>query len=142
MNKTLYVHRNLLNTKDLIKFYGAQGIKLDHALHVTICFSNAKVDWEQAPKPQTKIIQLARSNFRKHLVLGKKFVLKLDPPSIKMRHEEYKKIGATWDFPTYMPHVSLCDVDSVGINTDINKIKPWTGKILFGSEIYEEVKEN
>jgi hypothetical protein len=139
MLKNLYVHRNVLNTKDFIKFYDTQGLKLDNALHITICFSTAKVDWEAITKPERNIVQINSSLLRKHDVFGKKLVLRLNLTSLTMRHKEFKKHGASFDFPTYQPHISLIDVDNL---SNVSKIKPYTGKILLGAEIYEEIKED
>ena len=138
MIKTLYVCRNVLNTKDFIKFYDSQGLKLDNALHVTLCYSTTKLDWNSLSKPERNIIQVNNSVLRKHDLFGKKLVLKLNLSSLIVRHKEFRKQGASFDFPVYQPHISLTDSDK----TSVNKIKPYNGKILLGAEIYEEIKKD
>jgi hypothetical protein len=47
-------------------------------------------------------------------------------------------LGAKSEYPIYKPHITIT-YNGAGI--DIKKIKPFTGPLLFGHEIFEEIKE-
>src|SRR5271166_5141090 len=58
-DKTLYVHRDLKNTKQFLKWAKKQGFKTTvprEDLHVTLCYSKTPVDWDAMQKDEAELI--------------------------------------------------------------------------------------
>ena len=55
------------------------------------------------------------------------------------RHTDFRKQGASHDFPNYQPHITIT---YNGNNVDINSIKPFTGDIYLGPEHFSQVKDD
>ena len=68
---------------------------------------------------------------------GEAIVLCFNCSELRWRHEDLKNAGAEWDHPEYQPHITL-STESPGL--DVMAIQPYTGPIVLGPEIYEEVK--
>lgn len=135
--KTLYVSRNVLNGDDIKKWAIEQGFKTMlpvDKLHVTLCLSNVPVDWDQVP-PEKNTLTVT-GGVRTLTILGKlgqACVLKFTSLELTMRHYALLNAGASHDFASYIPHLSIS-----------YKGKPesaveYTGKIMLGPEIYAEV---
>jgi hypothetical protein len=139
--ETLYVSRPVLNAAEIIAFFKAQG--LDAALtpddmHVTIAFSREPVDWSQF-EPEREQIE-AVGGQRKMARLGDDgdaLVLKFDSAELSRRHWQFRAGGASWDWPSYEPHVTLSWQASEGLD-----FRPWAGVIQFGPEQFAPVKED
>lgn len=78
-------------------------------LHSTIVYSRVKipyrinkVDTNEALVSQNQSLQLWETSDGKALVL-----LMNDAASLKFRHDYAKVLGATYDFPDYLPHITL-----------------------------------
>jgi hypothetical protein len=55
------------------------------------------------------------------------------------RHRTMREAGASWDFPTYLPHVTFTyDPGEV----DLAEVEPFTGELLFGPEIFEPIDDD
>ena len=74
-------------------------------LHSTICFSRVKIPYipltEKMPIGSTHKLEVFEHNGKRALVVL------LDSPYLESRHEYANILGATFDFPTYNPHVTL-----------------------------------
>jgi hypothetical protein len=139
MKKTLYVHRPLLNGNDIIKWAKQQGFKktlLPSDMHVTIAFSKNSVDWKQFTPKNTRITIEVNDSIIKPLGDEGAVVLKFDSNILQKRWAEFRKGGASWDWPEYQPHVSI---SYNGNGLDLKKMKPYRGKLIFGPEIFKEV---
>jgi phage-related protein (TIGR01555 family) len=147
--RTLYVRRDVVNTKDIIDWARSQGFKsmLPGAeLHVTIAYSRLAVDW-------TKIVYEAWDQDKDGLVhvppggvrLLEKFgegaiVLVFTSSSLAYRHCAIKELtGATWDYADYQPHVTIT-YESDFDEQDLRAMEPYRGPIVLGPEIFEEVQ--
>lgn len=159
MLKTLYVYRKLLNGKELRQWAKKQGFHKTlkpEDFHVTITYSKDLVDWseispdnkpitvinwDEAEKPSNSkdtLLSVSRENKRKMKQFGEASVLTFSCDYFKDRWSEFIKYGASHDFSTYQPHVTI----SYGFEGDIKKIKPYTGPLVFGPEIFEEINED
>lgn len=138
---TLYISRRVLNATAIIRHYAAQGVEgLDPAdeLHVTLCYSRARVDWMKMPEPWQSELIAPAGGPRLHEELGrdtKYGVLLIKVGELDWRHSSLVEAGASHDFPEYQQHITL------GKGVNLEGVKPYTGEIRFGPEIWEEVKE-
>lgn len=80
-------------------------------LHSTVCYSRNPI--YVVPKVGNKII--AVHGFVENLKTknGNAVILRLDSPYLVERHEQLKRLGATHDFPDYLPHISLSYDDEI-----------------------------
>lgn len=139
--KPLYVRRDVLNVDEITAWAKSQGITdIVPDLHVTIAYSRKAVNWQDmgsdwATKDGKFVVEPGGA--REIEPLGSATaVLLFSAHALSYRNEEMRKNGASWDYPDYHPHVSI----SYGEVPD--KIEPYRGRIVFGPEIFEELKEN
>ena len=123
--KTLFVSRTVKNAKEIIKWAEDQGITdvvSAKDMHVTIAFSTTKVDWSKFEAIADDIeIDIEDAKVVK---LGDAIVVKFKSKDLEKSWQIYKDGGASWDYPTYQPHVSL----SYTVQ-DIKKVGRYTGKL-------------
>ena len=134
--KTLFVSRTVKNAKEIIKWAEDQGITdvvSAKDMHVTIAFSTTKVDWSKFEAIADDIeIDIEDAKVVK---LGDAIVVKFKSKDLEKSWQIYKDGGASWDYPTYQPHVSL----SYTVQ-DIKKVGRYTGKLKLWGEVMDEVK--
>lgn len=139
---TLYVHRPLVNADALIAWARAAGFKTTLAaddMHATIAYSKAPVDWD-ALDPEEDPITVA-PGARQVTPLGDEgaIVLKFTSPDLQARWKEFGDAGATWDYPTFQPHVTISyDAGDV----DLAKVTPFDLPLEFGPETFGEVQSD
>lgn len=139
MKKTLYVYRPLLNGKDFFKWAKKQGFKNilePKDLHVTIAFSKKDVDWSKI-EPKTNSLKISGGN-RVVAPLGNEgaIVLKFQSQKLSENWQYYINKGASWDWESYQPHISIT---YDGSDLPLNKIKPFSGELIFGPEKMKEL---
>lgn len=139
--QTLYVSRTVNNPNALIAWAEQNGIKplSKDDLHVTLAFSKQKFDVSNLSPERDKL--LVENDKRTLLFLGedkKALVLKIQSDELSARHEEFKAAGASWNWPSYQPHITI-SYDASDI--DLKKIVPFSEKIEFGKEIFAEIDE-
>lgn len=138
--RTLYVKRPLLNAADLIAWAKGAGFKKTlpaSDMHVTIAFSKTPVDWSNLT-PDDEDAHLDSGGPRSIAKLGDQgaVVLKFKMTELDARWEQFKSNGASWDYPSYKPHVTITyDVGDL----DISAIDPYDGPLDFGPEVFAEV---
>ena len=137
----LYVSRKVLNGKDVVAWAKSQGftnITAADDMHVTITFSRAAVDWMQMGEAFGKPEQIVSEGGARMVDEfgdgGKAKVLLFNFSELSWRHEEMKNAGCSWDYAGYQPHITI-SVDDDSIN--IADVKPYTGEIVLGPEIFE-----
>ena len=142
LKKSLYIHRNLQNTEDFLKWAKEQGFESTlkpEDLHVTQAYSKKKVDWSKMENsPDTiKIV----GGKRKVIPLGDKgaVVLKFESGELQNRFKELMSHGCSFDYPEYQCHVT---VSYNGNDVDLDKVTPYTGTLKFGPEVFEELDDN
>ncbi len=140
--KTLYLSRKVLNGKDIMEWAKEQGFTSllnPDDMHVTIAYSDKPLDWTSLSdtfetitikKPDTRSINLFD---------GGAVVLCLENADVARRWQECIDNGATWSYPDYSPHVTLT-YGGIG-DLIIEDIKPFTGNIKLGPEIFSQVNK-
>lgn len=138
----LYVQRKLLNASDLIVWAKKQGFTttLDAAdMHVTILYSRTPVDpikmgttWSDDAKGNLTIKPGGPRAVEK---LGENAVVLLfASDDLSWRHRSMVENGASHDYEEYQPHVTL--TYEAG-DVDLDAIRPFTGELRFGPELFE-----
>lgn len=143
--RTLYVSRRVLNAEEILAHFKGQGFKVTmppEELHVTVTYSRAPVDWMKMGDNWSDNGQggltIPPGGARLMERFGSATVLLFASSSLSWRHEEMKREGASWDHPEYQPHVTL----SYEFEGDLRDVEPWRGEIVFGPEIFEEIKDD
>lgn len=142
--RPLYVSRKVLNAKEILAHYAAQGIEnlIGAAdMHVTITYSRNPVSWMAMGDSWASELVVQAGGARIMEAFGENkdtAVLSFASSDLKWRHDAMVEQGASWDWPDYQPHLSI-SYDFAG---DIDSIKPWAGEIKFGPEIFEALNEN
>lgn len=134
---TLYVHRPVLNGDDLIAWAEEQGIfKTLSAddMHVTVCYSKTPAAGLD-PRDTTMTV---KDGYRGAHKFGDAVVLQFDSIPLAERNAEFMQDGATSDFPIYRSHVTI----SYDCPRHISTIRPYTGDIELGPEIFSPVNED
>lgn len=140
--RPLYVSRKVTNAAAILKHYASQGLQglVDAAdMHVTITYSRSPVDWMKMGSAWDSKLAIEAGGPRVMEAFGPDkdtAVLSFASSNLKWRHDEMIEFGASWDWPDYQPHVTIA-YDFAG---DIESIEPWTGEIILGPEIFEELK--
>lgn len=139
--RTLYVHRKVENASEILAWARGQGFTNTLAasdLHVTIASSREPVDWFDVGTAEDKVL-VPRGGPRQMERFGDATVLLFSDWSIRWRHESLREAGASWDHPEYQPHLTISyDAGDV----DLSQVEPYQGKIVFGPELFEEIKED
>lgn len=139
--RSLYVRRDVVNVADIERWAKAQGFsEISDALHVTVAYSTTPIDWMKIDaewgEDKTGNMTIAAGGPRIVEPLGPEGwkVLFFSSSRLTWRHQEIIQRGASWSWPDYQPHISI----SKGPMPD--GVKPYTGPIILGPEIFEEVK--
>lgn len=141
--RPLYVQRKLLNAADLIKWAKAQGFTSTLPagdMHVAVLFSRTAVDpmkigegWDGDEKGELRIKPGGPRAVER---LGENAVVLLFSSwSLSSRHRDMVEAGGSHDFPEYQPHVTLSYEVPAGF--DLDAVKPYTGALHFGPEVFE-----
>ncbi|WP_395175058.1 anti-CBASS protein Acb1 family protein [Roseibium alexandrii] len=141
--RTLYVSRKVVNAVEIMEWAKAQGFKSTLSpedLHVTIAFSRQPVDWMSIGEAWQSELTIAEGGPRLMEVFGGgALVLQFKSSELEWRHEHMREMGASWDWPEYLPHISI---SYQGEDIDLANVQPYQGKIVLGPEIFEEVNED
>lgn len=139
--RTLYVSRKVTNAADVLVWAKAAGIEnlLEASdLHVTITYSRQPVDWFKMGEAWQSELKIAAGGPRQVEAFGQKkdhVVLLFASSELTWRHERMITEGASWDWSEYQPHITIArGALPAGI-------EPYTGEIVLGPEIFEEVEE-
>lgn len=139
MIDTLYVSVDLLNNKEFHNWALCEGFSnvLDPKdFHCTIAFSKKEVNWEILT-PNSKILKI-NHGARSVSKLGEAgtVVLKFESSELTDRWKNYIGKGCSWDWPQYIPHISISYNDT---NIDLSKVAPYQGELIFGPEIIKKL---
>lgn len=139
--KTLYVKRPVLNGAEIRAWAQQAGFPSSippEEMHVTVAFSKAALDWTPlAPQADQVVVS---GGERGVMPLGDKgaVVLRLESQALAARWAEFRAAGASWDFESYKPHVTLTYAGGV----DAAAIEAFAGDIVLGAEVFAEVNDN
>jgi phage-related protein (TIGR01555 family) len=146
--RPLYVQRKLLNAHDLIAWAKAQGFDTTlpaDDMHVTVLYSRKPVDpmkmGETWTSEQNGGLVVKAGGPRAIEKLGESAVVLLFASwAIESRHREMIEAGGSHDWPEYQPHVTLSY--EAPADLDLDAIKPFTGELRFGPELFEPLDED
>lgn len=131
----LYVKRDVVNHQEVKDWFSSQGLDVLPDLHVTIVFSKREMNWNSIV-PDQSIVRLSDDDRTieqfKHTV-----VMTVESKELQNRAREFKRHGASTDYDLYRPHVSIS-----GKLLNIKKIRPFTGTVVLGPEVFENLKES
>lgn len=150
----LYVYRKVVNGAAIAAWCREQGfptVRDPETMHVTVTYSKDPVDWlamgepDSWPNPDKDgNITLPAGGPRMLESFGgqngnpKVIVLAFASNSLSWRHRSMREKGASWSFPDYTPHITL---SADGGEFDFEAIKPYSGEIVLGPEIFEPLDE-
>lgn len=144
--RTLYVRRDVTNATAIKAHYEAQGVDTMPAekMHVTLIHSTTPVDWFKTGEPWDSELKLPAGGPRANAMFGPpgledSLVLMIASRELNWRHEAFKAAGAVSTYDEYRPHVSL-RYNKTMTDEELAALTPYTGEIVLGPEIYEEVK--
>ena len=144
--RPLYVYRQLLNAGEVIDWARSQGFVTTmpaDELHVTVTYSKRPVNWFGMGQfgSGTEELTVAPGGPRMVERLGDGSVIALlfQSPDLQWRHREMRDAGASWDYPSYLPHVTLSYEAG---DLDLSKMKPYQGRLVFGPEQFEAIQDN
>lgn len=141
--ETLYISRPVRNARAIIAWAAEQGFKTTlkpQDMHVTIAFSSKKIDWSKIAGEKDTID--VRGGSRDIKVFGDEknaIVLAFSSVDLQKRWKEIIGVGASWDYDSYTPHISIT---YNGSKMDVSKIKPYTGEIVLGPEDRHELVDD
>lgn len=141
--RTLYVRRDLVNVDAVRQWAESVGLKLVDDPHVTICYSRAAVDWSKAGEAwgqdEDGRLRVPPGGMRMIEKLGSNSIALLFASSnLTYRHVDLKeRLGTTWDYPDYQPHVTVEERDGP---LDVRAVEPYAGELVFGPEVFEEAR--
>ena len=141
--RPLYVRRDLLNAADLIAWAKANGLETTlpaDQMHVTVLYSRTAVDpmamgetWGSETDGGL-IVKAGGPRALERFGEGA-LVLQFASWSLTSRHADMIRAGASHDWPEYAPHVTLTYTVPDGF--DLEAVRPYTGELRFGPEIFE-----
>ena len=106
-------------------------------MHVTIAFSKEKFDWSRFKPLETRLT--IRGGDRKVKLFGDDAnVLTFQSNKLYDRWAEFVDAGASWDFPKYIPHVTI---SYEGEKINLKNMEPFTGDLVFGPESLHELND-
>jgi hypothetical protein len=139
----LYVCRSLINWKQLQRWAEGTGFDLFQAAsfvtdyHTTIVCSRRYVDLGD-PHEDNLVVDPSAFVSRIEFIGEKKdIVLKFASPELWQRWIQASTLGATWDFPTYVPHVTLA-YPLEGKTPVLPQSAP-TFPLIFGPEVFSDL---
>jgi phage-related protein (TIGR01555 family) len=144
--RSLYVRRDVLNGAEIARWARSQGLvpMPTSEMHVTILYSKTPVDWiamGQATDfgPDNSgdvVIPPGGPRVVERLGDAGAVVLMFASSSLCWRHEDMVRSGASHDYDSYQPHVTIT-YDAADV--DLEKVEPYRGAIELGPEIFEDI---
>ncbi len=144
--RPLYVYRQLLNASEVIDHFRSQGFTVTvpaAQLHTTVAYSKRPVNWfamgQFGSNTGEVIVGPGGPRLVERLGDGSAVALLYQSVDLQWRHREMRDAGASWDHPSYLPHITL---DYAGGDIDLSQVKPYQGRIVLGPEQFEAIQEN
>ena len=141
--KPLYIRRRLFNGEELFDWAAGQGItalKSPTSLHVTVAFSRTAVHWASIVAAGAEPGEIAFKGGTRAVSLFDKgaVALEFEAPALAVRQAVISRLGASWDYPTYRPHVTVGFAEGV---IEVAAIRPFEGELRFGPEIFADLPD-
>ena len=137
-SRPLFVSRPLLDHDGLDAWVKANGFLEPlpaRTFHVTVALSRIPIRQELPERDSNDLI--VRAGQRRRVVcFGGVFALTFGCAALNRRHAEFRRVGASWDHPSYQPHISFAIDD--GRDLSMSSLTPYRGRLHFGPESYKE----
>jgi hypothetical protein len=133
----MYASRPVTNAADIMAWAASQGFTSTlpaDDLHVTVAYSRDAVDGASIPALGDTLTVSGGKRTVEPLGDEGAIVLKFTSPEMQARWKQYREAGASWDYESYTPHVTIT-YDGKGV--DLSKVQPYTGPINLGPEKQE-----
>ena len=140
--RSLYVSRKLLNGAEVARWFLNQGLPSVYVpadMHVTIVYSRQPMWWAAVPEDDAPLVIPSGPTWLERLGESQVVALRFDAPVIEQRHQAYRDAGASADYPTFRPHVTI---SAYGAGIDLRAIKPFPGALHFGPEIRKPITKD
>ena len=135
--QTLYVNRPLVNADELMAWAKSAGFATTvQDMHVTVAFSKKPVDWSQT-EPDRDPVAAAGDARSLERFGDDAVVLRFDSPELQERWRQFKDIGASWDYASFQPHVTISYEGPD--DSQLAGIEPYAGDLVFGPEEFAEI---
>lgn len=141
--RPLYVYRQVRNAEEIAAWAKAQGfasIVPAHEMHVTVAYSRSPVNWFEMASDFVLGDRLNLDPGGPRVVdrLGNEgaVVLHFASQDLAWRNRQMRDGGASWDYPQYLPHITL--TYQAG-DVDLAAIQPYIGRIVLGPEMFEDI---
>lgn len=140
--KSLYIHRKVVNSDDIIRWAKSQGLDTSITgmdLHVTVVYSRDAIDWMKTGESWASELKIPAGGPR----LVERFnegsiVLSFASNELSWRHRSIVDMGASHDWPDYQPHITVAFNSDPDF--DIDAIEPYQGEIVLGPELFSELR--
>ncbi|WP_066546801.1 phage portal protein family protein [Sphingomonas sp. CCH15-F11] len=144
----LYVYRKLVNATELLEWARSQGFTTTlepDDLHVTVTYSKRPVNWFAMTGwggPAELVVEPGGPRLVRRMGAGgsegEAIALLFQDASLQWRHQEMRDAGASWDHPSYLPHVTI---SYQGEPIDLDQVEPYRGRLVFGPEVFEAIDD-
>lgn len=112
--------------------------------HATVVYSKTPVDCSKIPIVSDNVRIPSGGAGRELRFFGNTLVLALgkeESEQIIKIHNMFKDFGASWDYPEYIPHITL-STESRLTEDEILSIKPFRGPLAFGPLLVKQIVDN
>ena len=137
--KPLYAYRPVLNAEEIVAWAknecGLEKTLEADDMHTTIVYSRRPVLRDQ-PVGHWQIV--SSGGGRSLMKLGDALALVFDSPDVVEEWAMFRRYGASWDYPSYIPHITL--TYSAPEDLDIDSLPPFTGDLVLGPLVYEDLE--
>lgn len=141
--RRLYVERKVLNGQEIVDWFKAQGIPTclpPDKMHITVCYSKKEFD-PVGLHPDSEPIAVTGGQ-RELKIFGppddQVLVMTLQSTELQHDHMLYRERGASWDWPSYEPHVTITTQVPPGL--DKRKLTPYPGTVNLSAEEWSDVR--
>lgn len=141
--RTAYVSRKVLNSSAIRAWAVSQGFTSmleDDDLHVTVAFSRTPFDWTKAgegwQQNEDGSIRIKPGGPRVMEQFNNAQVLVFSSTDLAWRHGDILRVGGTWDYEDYQPHITIT---YRGSPTKLRDVVPYAGEIILGPEVWKEI---
>jgi len=124
----LYVCRHVINAEKITSWFKMQGFR-----EPVNWFPNGSADVSGSFQEGHDFRHRELAAFGKSSEVA---VLKLKSNYLQERFEHFRRLGASWDYPSYEPHLTL-SYNAAG--KDLSGYTPYNGPILFGPEEFQDI---
>lgn len=131
----MFVSRPLLNHGEFLAWAKSEGFGDtvgSDGLHVTIANSRGTVSWKQI-LPCVSDLYVRVGSRRSARYFGGVIVLIFGCQRLSHRHAEFRRLGMSWDLPSYTPHISFAFDQEI----DLAEVRPYPGRLHFGPECFQ-----